>query len=506
MKNIENEPILFSLKFRLFENALLLCQEYFQTNQTAELLGLYTRVYLESGSPNQAVTLCQNYSQLIWKEQETSYLYAKALFESGKYEESERVFHKILEVFDDLNSEYKSSISYMIGIIMTRTHRHEQSGTQFKAAYTSQPSLVSALSYIDKIEMKEETKNPAQTRQLLTPTMLRARKTSVSKQMPISKITKIIKSPDKVEELLKELPKEFIEIPFVQKSIAFYYFKCSKYHESSHVFRKLYENHPYIVDGIDIYSTVLWQLKDEKALANLVRVSTSLAPNRPEPWIAAGNLFSLQRNSEDALKMFQRAASVDKSCSYAFSLMGHEMLLVESLADASKQFRMSIDRNPKEWSSWYGLGSVYFKQDNFKAAEYYMKKALDLNPHSSVLYYVYAMVLRKVENREKALQMFNKAIELDPANLIPVFQKGVMLRDMNENVEAIKCFDESESLSPHEPSISFEKASILLSNKDHRQALQLYTDALIYGYPDKKSIHNKIEGLIDKAVSEILKD
>jgi anaphase-promoting complex subunit 3 len=71
----------------------------------------------------------------------------------------------------------------------------------------------------------------------------------------------------------------------------------------------LYELHPHSIEGLDTFSTVLWQLKDEKALNQLSRRAVSLAPSRAETGIATGNLFSLQHNTDVAIQMFQRAAA-----------------------------------------------------------------------------------------------------------------------------------------------------------------------------------------------------
>jgi anaphase-promoting complex subunit 3 len=127
--------------------------------------------------------------------------------------------------------------------------------------------------------------------------------------------------------------------------------------------------YPHSIKGLDTFSTVLWQLKDEKSLNQLSRWAMSFAPSRAEKWITTDNLFSLQHNTDTAIQMFQRVASIDRSSSYALALAEHEQRLFDRVPEAAKQFREAIDRNPLEWSAWYGLGSVYYKQDDFGTAE-----------------------------------------------------------------------------------------------------------------------------------------
>ena len=154
-------------------------------------------------------------------------------------------------------------------------------------------------------------------------------------------------------------------------------------------------------------------------------------------------------------------------------------------------------------SAWYGLGSVHFKQDNFQAAQYYMKKALTLNPNSSVLHYVYAMVLVKCDAVEEAQVEFDTAIELDPSNLIPVYQKGILLAE-SDPIEALQYLEKAEALAPHEPGIAYQKGQICNSIGDTRGATEMFTNALIYGHPDKKEIHSSIENIMEKVIADFL--
>jgi anaphase-promoting complex subunit 3 len=272
------------------------------------------------------------------------------------------------------------------------------------------------------------------------------------------------------------------------------------------LFRRLYELHPHTVRGVDTFSTVLWQLKDEKTLNQLSRRAVFLAPSRAETWIASGNLFSLQHNTDAAIQMFQRAATIDKSSSYSLALAGHELLLFDSLADAAKLFRQAIDRNPGEWSAWYGIGSVHFRQDNFNAAEYYMKRALDLNPSSSVLFYVYAMVLRKCGRDDEAQVMFDRALEVDPMNLVAAYQKAVLLHEIGDISGAVECLKKAASLVPHEPGVALLRGKIAQSLGHLEEATSWYTDALIYGHPEKKEILWSVERMSEALTRAVLEE
>lgn len=536
--SMEIQAIEFSLRFRIYDNALLLCQEYFSRSPTVQVLNLYIRAYLESGSPIQAATLCKQYEPMINKNPELILLYAQCLFESGKYSEAEVVLKPINSMQNVPEDVYTASI-YLLGMIKLRTHRHVQSQTDFSTSLTYQPLLLTAIRYSQTEFNNVILPQQQPRRSLITPKQLRQQitmkttpKRSISKQgstasNTVSNSSNIsstnASSTSSINSPLLQMLTPLLKIssndpsPFIRKlsfesqksimslkTLATYHFKCAKYHEASKVFTSLYELHPHTIEGVDIYSTVLWHLKDEKNLNQLARRSISLAPSRAEPWIATGNLLSLQHNSEAAIQMFQRASTIDKSSSYALALAGHELLLLESLADAAKLFRQAIDRNPNEWSAWYGIGSVHFRQDNFGAAEYYMKKALELNPLSSVLHYIYAMVLRKCGRDQEALTMFDKSLELDPSNLVAAYQKGILLDDTGNVAGAIECLQKAEALAPHEPGVAFMRGKICQSIGDFKDATTWFTEALIYGHPDKKEIHTAVESMTDKMIASIL--
>lgn len=73
----------------------------------------------------------------------------------------------------------------------------------------------------------------------------------------------------------------------------------------------------------------------------------------PQPWCVAGNCFSLQREHDIAIKFFTRAIQVDPSFAYAYTLLGHELVLTEELEKALGCFRNAIRLNKRHYNAWY---------------------------------------------------------------------------------------------------------------------------------------------------------
>ena len=49
------------------------------------------------------------------------------------------------------------------------------------------------------------------------------------------------------------------------------------------------------MQGLEVYSTVLWHLKDEVGLSHLAQEAIALDRHSPHAWAVLGNCFSLQK-------------------------------------------------------------------------------------------------------------------------------------------------------------------------------------------------------------------
>mgnify|MGYP003322610708 CR=1 FL=1 len=54
---------------------------------------------------------------------------------------------------------------------------------------------------------------------------------------------------------------------------------------------------------------------------------------------------------------------------------------------------------------WYGLGSIYLRQEKYQLAEYHYRRALAINPQNPILYCQLGAVLHKTKKNEEALRM-----------------------------------------------------------------------------------------------------
>ena len=101
-----------------------------------------------------------------------------------------------------------------------------------------------------------------------------------------------------------------------------------------------------------------------------------------------------------------------------------------------KCFRTAILHDDRHYNAWYGLGTIYYRQEKYDLAEFHFRKALSINNCSSVLKCFLGMVLQAqanfqdinnfateeefIKNRDKkvkeALHILTDAVVSDPKN------------------------------------------------------------------------------------------
>lgn len=83
----------------------------------------------------------------------------------------------------------------------------------------------------------------------------------------------------------------------------------------------------------------------------------SISRESPQAWISAGNLFSLQKDHDEAMRCFKRATQVDPGCAYAWTLCGYEAIEMEEYERAIAFYRTAIRTEPRHYNAWSVLPS-----------------------------------------------------------------------------------------------------------------------------------------------------
>jgi len=257
-------------------------------------------------------------------------------------------------------------------------------------------------------------------------------------------------------EVLQTLPAAHFASALANQWIGKAYYEMNAYKPAILAYREMLKAEPYRLQGMETLSTALWHLRRDKELSALAQRVVEVDRLAPETWCVVGNCFSLQKEPDTAIRFFHRALQVDPSFTYAHTLSGHEQVNNEDLDKAVESFRLALLSNDRHYNAWYGLGSIYHRQERYELAEYHFRRALGINPASSVLHCYLGMALHAQNSASKtaeALEVLTAACARDTHNPQLHFQRAHILVACEEFEAALEALLVVEQFAPKEPPV-----------------------------------------------------
>lgn len=103
----------------------------------------------------------------------------------------------------------------------------------------------------------------------------------------------------------------------------------------------------------------------------------------------------------------------------------------EKFDKAIPMYEQALSVDPRHYNAWWGLGNIYYRQEEFETARYHFLKAIEINKGNSVLRCFLGMVLESLQNPLMALEYFERATEGDAQNAMAYFQKACVLMSLD---------------------------------------------------------------------------
>ncbi|RMJ01689.1 hypothetical protein CDV36_015616 [Fusarium kuroshium] len=300
-------------------------------------------------------------------------------------------------------------------------------------------------------------------------------------------------------DTLASLPAEQQATPWVISKIARSQYELQSYKDAKATFEVLRRVAPSWVEDLEVYSTVLWHLNDDVALAFHAH---ELADNHflsPQTWCAIGNSFSLQKAHADAIKCFKRATQLQPQLAHSYSLLGHEYIDAEQYDEASTAFRRALQVDARHYVALVGLGRVQERLGKFELAMKNYMSAERINPTSGVLLTHIARVLDKLGNPRLGLKYIQRAAKLDLPDKLLAFaklQSARLLLRLGSPTEALQELHSAEQIAPDEPDVHFMLGKAHLLENDKGRALKCFTIALSLN-PRNEAIREAMSSLED---------
>merc|ERR1719500_22842 len=300
--------------------------------------------------------------------------------------------------------------------------------------------------------------------------------------------------------LLQLLPPKHATSTWVLALLGKCHFELAEYREAVKYFAQVRERDPFRLDMLEYYSTALWHLQEEVTLSALAQDLQRIDKLSPVTWCAAGNCFSHQKEHENAIKFFQRAVQVSPSFAYAYTLLGHEYVLVEELEKALSCFRTAVRLDRRHYNAWYGIGLTYYKQERFQLAEIYYRRALAISPNSPVLMCHVAVVQHATNNTPAAIETLTSALKISPKNALCKFQRASILHSCDRNQEALEELLELKEIVPKESPVYFLIGKVHNKLNNTHLALMHYSWAMDL---DPKGANSQVKDALDPALNRV---
>ncbi|CAN7076986.1 unnamed protein product [Brassica oleracea var. botrytis] len=267
------------------------------------------------------------------------------------------------------------------------------------------------------------------------------------------------------------LPHKHYNTGWVLSQVGKAYFELIDYLEAEKAFRQARQASPYSLEGMDIYSTVLYHLKEDMKLSYLAQELISTDRLAPQSWCAMGNCYSLQKDHETALKNFLRAVQLNPRFAYAHTLCGHEYATLEDFENGMKSYQNALRVDTRHYNAWYGLGMIYLRQEKLEFSEHHFRMAFLINPSSSVIMSYLGTALHALKRSEEALEIMEQAILADRKNPLPMYQKANILVCLERLDEALEVLEELKEYAPSESSVYALMGRIYKRRNMHDKAM-----------------------------------
>ncbi|KAI0432005.1 TPR-like protein [Xylaria sp. FL1042] len=288
--------------------------------------------------------------------------------------------------------------------------------------------------------------------------------------------------PQSCLQALSSLPAEQQASPWVISKTGRAQYELLLYPEAKSTFQVLRKTAPSWIEDLEVFSTVLWHLKEDVELAFLAHELTDNHFLSPQTWCAVGNSFSLQKSSKEAVKCFRRATQLQPQLAHSYSLLGHEHSGAEEYDEASVAFRRALQVDSRHYTAWVGLGRVQERLGRRDVALKYYLSAEKINPRNVVLLTYIARALDKSGEPSSALDYLRRASKLGSPHTDVGFIKlqiASLLLRLGRPTEALRDLRLLKQIASNEPHVHFllGRAYLMLGEENRGAALSALTIA-----------------------------
>ncbi|KAL0224828.1 hypothetical protein RCL1_002740 [Eukaryota sp. TZLM3-RCL] len=220
-------------------------------------------------------------------------------------------------------------------------------------------------------------------------------------------------------------------------------------------FDKLLSSFPFRLDGIDIYSNLLFISGENLSLKELsIKFQNCKSRNYFLSQVVQGNYYSLIGERKKAAELFLKAAVSNLKSPIPLILLGHELVELRCVEAAFSAYTAAFSRCIVDFRPLYSLGQLFEVIGLHTVALAYYQKALRLNPYDSRIYSAVGIVYWNVGDYLKAEEYFSRSLEVNSNDLMIHFYLGLVYSRQNlidsATYHFIKAITSPDSATTHD--------------------------------------------------------
>lgn len=409
---------------------------------------------------------------------------------------------RIKEDIERLGSNVDGFILYLLGLVLSDLKEEEEARQTLVTSVTLYPCNWSAWRALQAVCPDQNV-----AKQLRLPNHF-------STSFFMASLWLELQNSSEALSVMEGVSRVFRDSDVLLRGVALAYNNMQMYDESQEMFELLLARDPHRIDGMDIYSNIVYVKEDHAALAALARRCAETDPYRPETCCVIGNYYSLRGQHEKAIVYFRRALKLDPGYIPAWTLMGHEFVELKNPSAAIEAYQKAVQLSPNDYRAWYGLGQTYELVNMPSYALHYYDRAAQLRQNDSRMWNAMAHCYASpgLDNTAAAIRCYERALENDKEGV--AVQKLAMLhRQRGDKKEAAKYYlmnlnrIEEEGLTGQDAVEAMQYLALYYKEEGQLDTAQQYFERLLdYGpvneQEDAKAALKAIQDLVAAKAAE----
>ena len=219
------------------------------------------------------------------------------------------------------------------------------------------------------------------------------------------------------------------------------YYNWLDFREAERLFQQLAAEDPYRLDGMDLYSNILFVMELRSQLSYLAHNAMKIDKYRPETCCIVGNYYSIKSQHARAVMYFHRALKLDRQYLTAWTLMGHEYVEMKQTDAAIFAYRRAVDIDPRDYRAWYGLGQAYEMLTMYKYALYYHRKAVSLRAYDARMWIALGNCYEQLKRSDEAISCYKRAHRHNDQEGIAALRLARLYRKKRRQADAVRYYE-----------------------------------------------------------------